>query len=582
MLRVHNPARAACALAFVFAAVAPAQAPGRNDERPPQVAGQVRGVDGTPVAEARVQLTGLGHPELPPTVAWALGDEARVVVDGVTDARGVFKIALPHRGPFTLIATAPDGATTGRRFPVLAGDFINTRVQPRSVVTGVVHNADGTPAVGALLQEAPYNDRGNSRERHGYFVPSRPVQADAQGRFRLEIIDSDPEGLTLSPRSFHAWGRGMRSSQSWYRIDGQSLHDVDVRLADPSQLSGTIVATAVRTPLADARLLDLEAGREVAHTAADGTFAFDNAPLHALAVRAPRYAIAGYPANGLSVGGVVRARLLGPDGTATRRRVALATRDSVNPFHIAWLTHTDAEGRLEIDEARIGDPLYAFVEIDGGFVSFFAGVPTTRPRDLGEIHVGRGGSLTGTVLAADGLRVSAATVLLQPVLAWDGAMPMGSTSLAPFLTRMTYTDRAGRFRFDHVPKTAHRCLIVAGLAGVRMLEVQGGNDLGSVQLDDTVTTTITASLADGTRAAHASVQYVAQFDGEAQSFGMHYLFGRADAEGQFTVRGLPAHRSFTTWGMVVRDGNGFLGNNAGPVVPGAAGVLSLRGHSGRF
>lgn len=582
MLRVRHPVRAACALAIVFAAVAPAQTPGRHDERPPQVAGLVLSADGTPVAQARVQLTGLGHPELPPTVAWALGDEVRLLIDGVADARGVFKIALPHRGPFTLLATAPDGATTGRRFPVLAGDFVSARLQARSVVAGVVRNADGTPAAGAVLVEAPFSDPGTQRERYGQFVPPATVRADAAGRFRLEIIDADREDIPLSCRSLQAWSSAARSPDRLYRVDGQTLADLDLRLTTPAPRSVPLVAAVTGAPLPQARILDLDASAERVGAGAGEVVSLLTSPYHALAMRAPGHAITRFHQSGLSPGAILRARLLDPEGKAARRRVLLATRDREIPFHIAWQTHTDDEGRLEIDEARIGDPLYGFVEIDGAFVSFFAGVPTAQPRDLGELRVGSGRALTGTVLDGDGLRARGAVVMLQPEFTWENPSAPGGATLPQVLTRLTYTDRAGRFRFDHVPKTPHRCLIAAGVAGLQVFRVDADADVGTVQMDHAVVATATITLPDGSPAAWASVQYFFTPGGEGVRFGGVYLMGRADAQGQLTVRGLPPHGSFTLWGMAAKDGAGFMGSTSGTPAADAALRLVLNAHPGRL
>ena len=65
-------------------------------------------------------------------------------ISGKTDARGVFKIVLPNRGPFTVIAekdvAAKGDAKSGRSFrsplafPPITGDFLNLTLREAPVV----------------------------------------------------------------------------------------------------------------------------------------------------------------------------------------------------------------------------------------------------------------------------------------------------------------------------------------------------------------------------------------------------------------------------------------------------------------
>src|SRR5262249_8887997 len=145
-----------------FAAALAAQDAARNG---PHVDGRVVDAGGNSLARAHVVLTGLAHPELPPTAAWALGDEARLPIEAAADDGGVFRAELPHRGPFALLATSADGALGCRHFPVLAGDFLLTTACAPSLVDGVV-KSNGAP-VAATVAESDYSTRGALLERYG-------------------------------------------------------------------------------------------------------------------------------------------------------------------------------------------------------------------------------------------------------------------------------------------------------------------------------------------------------------------------------------------------------------------------------
>src|SRR5262249_53991733 len=151
---------------------------------------------------AHVVLTGLAHPELPPTAAWALGDEARLRIEAAADDRGVFRAELPHRGPFALLATSADGALGCRHFPVLAGDFLLPTSCAPSRVDGVV-KSNGAP-VAATVAESDYSTRGALLERYGICFSSTSATTDAQGRFALSLYDTDAGSLPAFCKSLHA------------------------------------------------------------------------------------------------------------------------------------------------------------------------------------------------------------------------------------------------------------------------------------------------------------------------------------------------------------------------------------------
>lgn len=505
-----------------------------QDRRPQdpalRVAGLVQTKDGKPAARARVRLSAWTHPELPPTLSWALGDEGRIVIQGAADERGVFKVAVPHLGPFTLVGITADGDSAARRFPVMAGDFVTLTTRSYAVISGVVYQGDGKPAAGAHVVETSFTDEGVQRERRAQCAPPAETVADADGRFRLCVVSTDLASVVAGGRSLRASLDRRTTSEKLYRIDGQSLDGLQLRLDAPLQTRDRM----------------------------------------------------GPPRPGSTR---VRTKVVGPDGKGTRRRVLLAQLDpqAAMTAHVGWCVATDDDGTLAI-EAMPGAPLYGFVEIDGRFVSFSSLVPTERPIDLGEMRAVGGRSLRGTVLAHDALRCGNVMVMLQPRLEVERVQ---STRGGPsVLTRITYTDQAGRFRFDDVPPKPHRCAILAGTEGFHTFDVQAdASDLGALSVPQTDTATGVIQMPDGSPAAYADVQYVPS-DDAANSFGMLYLTARADADGRFVFRGLPRRSGFTVWAMATRDGHGFILNASNTVADDATGndklTLVLQPHSGRF
>jgi hypothetical protein len=529
----------------------------------PHVDGRVVDAAGNAVARARVVLTGLAHPELPPTAAWALGDEARLRIEVTADERGVFHAELPHRGPFALLATSADGARGCRHFPVLAGDFLLTTACAPSRVDGVV-SANGAP-VAATVAESDYSTRGALLERYGICFAPASATADAQGRFALSMYDSDATSLAAFCKSLHAEGGEQASNGTWYRLPGQTLHGVQLDLALRPVIDSRVVAADTGQPLADAALLDLQTAAVVARADAAGRFRFVNRALDNLVVRAPGHAVRGFHAeNGvcrLDAGAVVRMRLRDAQGAAARRRVVVVTRDSLEvPQHIAWTTSTDDEGVLAIDEARAGEALYAFVETADGFVACHATVPGAAARDLGDVRIDPGRTVSGVVTGADGGRCGGVTVLLQPVFDQSPTTPPGNSVLPCVLTRVTCTDHAGRFRFDLVPRGRQRLLAMAS-TGFQVVDVGEACDLGTIacRADGTVDGHI---VADGADAADAGVQCILSSGSGAASFGMIHLFAHADGEGRFAFHGIPEGASVTIWGMRSKDGVGWMGSNA--------------------
>ncbi len=529
---VDDPAMVSRLLGFVAAAVSLVPAAiGLGaitaQDSAPTLAGRVLDADARPVAGVTVRLMACSHPELPPTVALALGEEATVVVEVKTNDKGVFRTKLPHGGPFTLLAIADDGRRTPARFPVMAGDFVTTSLRAPSVVSGRVLMADGAPAVGALVSEASYGDAALTLERYGRFAEPSTTSTDAAGRFRLVVNDTDPVGWPIALRSLRASMGRSTTTESMYRVDGQSIDGIELRL-QPSTVEAADVANERRVC-------------------------------------------------------IVRARILGPDGKARQRGVLLSTVIG-GPFgRRAYRVETDADGQLEANVATPDVPLHAFVEHEGRYQSLFVIVPPRETSELGELRIATGRTVMGTIVGHDGLPRAGALAMLQPVLADidSDRLDQGGPSL---LTRLTYADASGRFRFDGVPGRPHLLLIHGGFDGLHARHLGVDEEPGTITLGEGDTASGRILLPGGEPAARAQAQYIVMnvTDAALARFGMLYLFGRADAEGRFVVRGLPKSSAFTAWGMCTKDGQSFMTSSASTGTSRENIEIKLTPHGGRF
>ncbi|MEZ5964522.1 MAG: hypothetical protein R3F56_11800 [Planctomycetota bacterium] len=570
------------------AALAVAQAPA-----PLRVAGLVQRDDGGQVEGARITVTGLAHPELPPNVACALGDGASVAVEGACDAKGVFKLVLPHAGPFALLAVSRDGKCARQVFPVMATDFVTLTLRPWCTVEGAVVGASGDPVPGATVYGTSYSAVGSVRERFAWHPVLPKTTADEKGRFVLRLPSGTP-GTWAVARSLQATTLTHRFRDRPYRIDGQSLREVLLQAPGPTSDNVRVVDAATGTPIASADVFDLGVSCGRARTGPDGRceYQLENGLLSDTVdawpiVRAPGYAVQAWGRGkvqcALVPGAVVRARIVTPGADHSGRcRVLLATRDRETlSYHFAWQTETDADGRLEVREARSGELLYAFVEVEGHFVAGFHVVPSNAPLDLGNVVVGWGRTVTGTVYGHDATRLGGAMVLLQPRLRRVDVSPPPDGIGPEVLSRVTYTDRAGRFRFEGVPATEQWLAVAAGVDGLRVLALDARTiDLGDVAMGGGETATCTVTLPDGSAARDASVQFLSSADGSGSRFGWIYCFGCTDSSGRFVIRGMPAGVVVTGWAMCARDGAGFIASYT--VGAGRTVTIPLHPHDGRL
>ena len=571
-----------------------------------KLVGRVTTADHKPVDGAEVELRAFAHPELPVAAAWALGAEGQVCVRARADARGWFEVALPHRGPYSLIATAGE-QSSGVRFPVLAGEAVELELLPRVFVSGVVRRVNGQACAGASVSEWNYGDAATSRERYGRLVARLETTADANGRFRLPVRDSDPHGWPLAVRSLRAWDANSVSVDSFYRVDGQHLADVSLTLSLTTRACGRVVAPN-GAPIAGAEVVDFDDAQRSVRTDAAGNFALEGVRGTNLLARAPGYAVITVnrqtlaetievlpaanepaPANAGATGGIriemartpqLRLRLTAGGAPVAQRRVVFVTRAPGEAAHVAWTTSTSVDGEVVAEHAHRGRLLHGFVDRNGKFVAFHCAPAPDENRDLGDVAL-QERRIEGVVLSPDGLRCAGAMVLLQPDP--QGFVP-DETQTPAALTRFVYTDRSGRFEFDGMLPIPYWCAINGGFDGMRVVRLTPGAPASTIKLGEGTTLAGVVRLADGSPVAHALTQYIVVADprSEVGRFGLTYLKGKTDAEGHVRVRGLPPHRSYTVWATFVKDGRAYMSPYAGSVDERSVFELTLAPHSGRF
>ncbi|HZC41920.1 MAG TPA: carboxypeptidase-like regulatory domain-containing protein, partial [Streptosporangiaceae bacterium] len=230
-------------------AASPGQPDGQEADGRPFVRGRVLRADGTPVSGGTV------------TVVDPSGRQAGRAVAG---QGGSFRVALPGRGTYTVIAIAP--GQQPQAAAVLVGDQGADRdllLPGTSRLSGNIREARaGTPLAGAAVSLAG---------QAGEVIASQ--QADAAGRYEFGGLAAGSYTLAVSALSCHPVALPVSVP------DGRSV-SLDAELPRGSQLAGT-ARTAEGEPVPHARVTLLDPAGNVtgaSTTGRDGQFAFENLP----------------------------------------------------------------------------------------------------------------------------------------------------------------------------------------------------------------------------------------------------------------------------------------------------------------
>lgn len=241
------------------------------------------------------------------------------------------------------------------------------------------------------------------------------------------------------------------------------------------------------------------------------------------------------------------------------------------------------DGALRIDGLTPDSPLAGFVEVEGRFVQFLSRVPNLGQK-LGDIRIDGKRTIQGQVNDIEKRPVAHARVILQPrLMAEENRRTLYGT---PVLSRITYTDRGGRFRFDGVLGGELTLGINAdgnGFHGMR-LSAKAGSDPIVVMLEKGCVVTGQVLTEAGKPAAGASIQYLMNgtWGEESARFKTCNLRTLADQNGRFQFRGVPQHSTFTCFAMYLDTGKGYWSRLAGTYAADATLKHALTVHLGRY
>jgi hypothetical protein len=477
------------------------------------------------------------HPELPGLCGCSLGDGGLEQSRHSSGADGRFRIDVPHRGPFQLVAEAGSERSEAV-FPVVAGDFCELHLEPACEVAGVVTGPDG----GALanVPVVLFPDSSTWARLLSYREPEQRgrTSTDAEGRFRLTL----ERGYAQQPR----WAAFV---VPWVQAKGLAMPKAPLLLRPTSATARLRIAMTAPKAL-DLRIVDAKdaplVGLAFQHepgflepirVAEGGALrAVDPGPGRWIARGEGRAPLV-LPKNAtgalvVPASEVVRARLVGPDGKAMAGARVLWSLDVGQGPPFEWQQQTDADGRVLCAGASGALLLHGFVEVDHAFVPFCS-MPGSR-RDFGDVAVDRGRTLRGKVLGGDGLPQPHARVALLP-----------AARMADEVPRITYADHGGVFEFAALGRVA--CILMAEAAGAGMGTATVAADANTVdvRMAEGVTVSGVVRDASGEPAASVWVTLARKRDRDSnEMFGPNpAILGPCtltDAAGRFTFRSLPA------------------------------------------
>jgi protocatechuate 3,4-dioxygenase beta subunit len=398
------------------------------------LAGQVVDDAGTPIANARLRALPLAGPDP--------GFQAK------SDAQGQFRVAELAAGEkYAIEAEALYHELSVVPEVAAPADGLRIVLQRTSSLAGVVLDAEGKPASGALVRIAGSG-----------IWPARELTAGADGRFALEKVSGGVYELRAQRGNFTS------APEEGVVVAPASEAFVRLRLEPGATLRGKVLDAQTGTPLVAAKVVvteDALSSLPVARDATtDGSFAIEGlrALPHRLFVTAPGYvAIAG---ETLVPGGAARELRLARSATLA----GLVVDERGEPVAQASLEVTGTTDR--------GEPLRVSPELPGQLGTGLPAPATPPP-------------------AGDNLGVTGSVVPRIPLTPTSEPM-----SLAPALQ----TDRAGCFEITGVPAGKAQLLVRRpgyALARSSTLQVHEGARLSDLRITLTRGAVVNGRVEDG-------------------------------------------------------------------------------------
>lgn len=528
-------------------------------DKPRAIAGQVQDAKGQPVA-AEVVLRWRTHPELPMLAGYTLGKGG--IDEKIVKAKdnGRFRIQPPHRGPFLLVAKHA-GSSSTQVFPVAAGDYQILKLEKDHVMGGVVLDDKRKPVAGATVHLLPTNNL--MWIRLGlYKQPERraSVTTDANGRFKLHFEHGylrDPRwNVLMTLQAEHGGYVSVKGSSHWRPTN--SSKNVTLRLSQRAGCQIAVTAAGSTKPITAA--IVIEPIRPEVVRRADKRGVCEIAALlgDELIVVAPGFRPSvlsglrnsrGMRHVRLHPGAKMHGKLVGPKGPLAGARV-LFDMPRTDKHPVEWQASTDKDGVLSVASIPTGQMVLGFIEIGGRFMKFYEGTPRNNV-GLGNMQLNPDVHVHGRVIALDKSPVRGARVALQSV-----------SHGSPSPQRITYTDRAGRFRFDSVFQDHHSVIAAKGEHGQQSVAI-GMMDLGKpLRIEMPKGKPIAGKVLrpDGTPASGAWVMIYHSISRNtpavrAPRTSSTALGTVADASGEFRFDGLTGTSSWTLVAAMMHDGS---------------------------
>lgn len=470
----------------------------------PVVAGRVTASDGRPAANASLLVRWRAAPELPGLCGCSLGDEGLEERTARTDERGGFRIEVPHRGPFEVMAEGGAERSTPR-FPVMSGAFVELRLAAPVVVAGTVRGPDGGLLAGTTVSLVPEVTAWSKLA--AYRLPQWRARAatDAEGRFELAFHDA----YLRFPR--------------WEPFVVPDVHVADLAATRLELLRPTEHCRNLQLHLVEPAKAHPRAPR-----------AGNGRPTPSVAVPRP----------------TVRARLRSGGAALAEAPVLWSTLAKDQP-PAETSARTDAHGAVALPGAAPERTLCGFVQHGGRWLPFARLSVQQADVDLGDLDV-VDRSLQGLVEDAQGLPLPGARIAVLP-----------QHPLADELPQITFADHGGRFRFDGLPSGPLQAWAEGGARGFATAAVPEGTTTATLRTP--ADGAIAGETVDGNGDTFGNVWLVFVRQGSDPRLmpglrvGSTFACMHSDAQGQLRATGLPPG-AWQVIGNAVRDGRLFGGS----------------------
>jgi len=442
----------------------------RADVMRPELIGLVRGPDRKPVEDAIITVRWRVHPELPGLSGHTLEGDGVHVRTETTDERGRFRMTLPVAGPFEVLAASADGKLASiRKFPVMAGGFLECELQQAPWIGGVVRDPknNDAPVADFELLVTPFEQTWARHRGCGSPLTRYTVTTGKDGRWRTTFPSGYLREAFWEPYLVLMSADPLQTtSGSGLLMPDESCQRLEIKVAKAAVTAGLVVDEDDE-PVAAARVFDPNTPATFVLTDVDGRFELPTQKPQRLHVAASGYVVAKATKQRNADGEMLIKLARTPSRSVVLRdrkgrllaeRPVLWSDRRSNFAPLEHQTQTDAKGVVALGGAGLSKTSLGFVLVEDVYVPFVP--PTTELR--GDITV-QPRALAGTIANADGIPVANARIVARSL---DDAYVDHRHAIW-----VTYSDHGGRLRFASLPAGPLVVVAAANEAGFAKVEV---------------------------------------------------------------------------------------------------------------